>query len=139
MKVFILEDSINRQRLFYEALNGHDVFLRDNAFDAIRLYNDCEPFDLMLLDHDLETDFMDATHDNTGSNFCRLLGKRDKMCQVIIHSYNPSGALVMEQTLRDNGWTDVQRVPFGLTILDALRNINELPGNSNSDQDSPAS
>ena len=123
MRVFILEDDWTRMALFNEALAGSVVAHAESVKDALEILAkakaDGEDFDLFLLDHDLGGKQMVNTQDeNTGSAFVRseLAQKMMTGKPVIVHSYNPDGAAYMLSKI-----PHAERVPFGLTLLDALK------------------
>lgn len=113
--------------MFDEILLGAAVvYTAGNVDDAKKLYAAGAPFDLILLDHDLEDKHYEdphATDDNTGTAFVQwLISNESPECPVIIHSYNPVGAQRMAYTLHDAGWT-VQQQPFGMDLLNALKHM----------------
>lgn len=117
MKVFILEDSINRQICFQEALTKHNVIIAPNVPRAQHHWAAGGPYDLLLLDHDVG----ESVFDPTGYDFCRWLVKISaKPIETVIHSYNPDGAKRMKQTLSENGWDNITVLPFGMTLLKRL-------------------
>lgn len=123
-RVFILEDDSMRVTKFIEAGIGLDLTIAKDKPTALRKFT--PPYDYLFLDHDLgERVFVSSDDDNTGAAFCRWLGKAPDRVQptVIVHSYNPDGAKEMIRLLRDNGWENVLRIPFGLTVLGILRSI----------------
>lgn len=122
MKIFILEDDYTRRAMFNEVLAGHEVFIAEEIDQAKIVYEANKPFDLLLLDHDLDERFMHEGEANTGYSFVKWLvkTKQDHVKEVVIHSYNPEGAKRMEQALKDDGWMHVGRVPFGMTLLRSL-------------------
>jgi len=72
------------------------------AVQAVR--HSRRPFDLFLLDHDLEgRAFEPVQKDNTGSGFARWLaenrGALKPSARVVVHSLNASGAHAMLETL----------------------------------------
>jgi CheY-like chemotaxis protein len=120
MKVFILEDDYTRTIMFREVFKEHVVFSTEDVYEAVTLFEMNQPFDIILLDHDLEPRFQSELEFQTGTTFAMFLATQQPHCQVIIHSYNPDGAARMEMLLRDAGW-NVVRQPFGLALLDNLR------------------
>ena len=133
MRVFILEDSNSRIILFREILAADpssDVFVTDDVVEATVKFS--PPYDLILLDHDLShehenevfTGQVPTDHTGSGTEFAGWLAETQdpKHCPVIIHSYNPAGADRMSQLLQEAGWT-VYKQPFGLTLLDKLRQL----------------
>jgi CheY-like chemotaxis protein len=125
MKVFILEDDEQRIKLFEEALAGHEVTIARSCGGPMGAYRKFQPpYDLILLDHDLDQRQMVSSDDEeTGFQFVKFMGKAPEVNQpeVIIHSYNPDGAKAMHRLLDDNGWHLVLRMPFGPKLLNTLR------------------
>jgi CheY-like chemotaxis protein len=121
MKVFILEDSHSRMVLFQEILGWKNITHAQTVEEGVRLFEKFRPFDLILLDHDLE----DAHYGDqqrivgTGSEFATWLNDFNPECPIIVHSYNPDGARRMDDTLSRAGW-DVVRQPFGMDLLRTL-------------------
>lgn len=124
MKVFILEDSQSRIRLFKEIFGVYNITLTDKVDRAKELYEAYAPFDLILLDHDLADDHYtdQQREEGTGTEFATWLQWQPKRTPVIIHSYNPDGAARMETVLREAGWP-VTRIPFGLHLIDILKKL----------------
>lgn len=117
-KVFILEDSLNRVRLFEEVLKGQDYWIRDKVKEAKEVFEKHGPWDLILLDHDLN-DFHYANQDaveETGTEFAKWLSTLPPKGSVVIHSFNMGGAERMHKLLTDSGWHTV-RMPFGMQLL----------------------
>ena len=133
MRVFILEDSINRNALFREifAPAEHvDLTIAECAEDAIRLWK--PPYDLIMLDHDLEDAHYRAFEKGedtypggqTGYDFVKWMITDTESPQgvVIIHSFNPVGAEKMEGVLKKAGWY-IRRLPFGMELLTQLQTM----------------
>lgn len=126
MKIFILEDDLIRIGLFREALNGqHDLTVCKSIGGpdgAKAKWN--PPYDVTMLDHDLGNhQMMDSDAEETGYQFVKFMGQAPSPYDatvVIVHSWNPEGARRMVDLLIDNDW-NVERIPFGSTILAACR------------------
>lgn len=125
MKIFILEDDLTRIGLFAEALGELFHTSTDVATDMTEvpdLYK--PPYDLLLLDHDLDYRQMVGSGDpNTGYSFVKHYMEcpiPDPQPEIVIHSYNPSGAQNMENLLRARGYTKIAQIPFGLNLLKRL-------------------
>jgi hypothetical protein len=113
-KIFILEDDHNRIDWFNYYLSDFDLIICETYQDAIEKYHG--DFDLLMLDHDLGGEiFVDSfEREDTGAGFCRwLVSHYPKDVPVIIHSHNIIGAEIMEETLRDECFTNVLKIPFG--------------------------
>jgi CheY-like chemotaxis protein len=119
MKRFLfLDDQPERHKRFNEICAPLNVRVRGawSAEDAIRALSSCEVFDCVWLDHDLG-DYGNYLYEpSTGlvvAQFIALHLPIEKLPRnVIIHSWNPSGARAMERTLRENGYLNVKRVEF---------------------------
>lgn len=113
MKNFLfLDDTDARHERFAEICKdlGVRVWHVRTASQAIRAIEG-NRFDCVFLDHDLEdtcTDTGQVVADFIALHV--LFDNRPK--QVIIHSWNPEGAITMENVLKDNGFLNVKRIPF---------------------------
>ena len=111
MKVFILEDNAERMKFFwwYFGNKKFEIYHADNVNDAKTLFEINKPFDLFLLDHDLDNQiFVEPFNENTGTQFAKFLAeKKIDDTPIIIHSYNPGGAENMNLILKT-----AMRIPF---------------------------
>lgn len=84
MKIFILED--DRERILYlrELFMDHEVTWAESVTDIDKFAG---PYDLILLDHDLGGRQMED-HEDSGTEFCKLIKGRIEGALVIIHSFN---------------------------------------------------
>lgn len=99
-KIFVLEDSQARIDLFKKKFKKDDVYYFDNVKEAIEGFDLLGPFDIILLDHDLDgLIFVNSNDDNTGYQFAKFLSKKEVKSQIIIHSMNPVGARNMKDLL----------------------------------------
>lgn len=99
-KILILEDSQARINTFKEKFKKDDVYYFDNVAEAIEAFELLGPFDILLLDHDLDgLIFVPSDNKNTGYQFARFLAQKDVKSQIIIHSMNPIGAKNMKALL----------------------------------------
>lgn len=125
MRTFILEDDSRRMDGFNQVL-GYDLTVAKDVRRAKKLFRRGEPFDLILLDHDLgESDYKDPSREsNNGTEFAKwLASSRTPQGEVIIHSYNPDGAMRMYHTLSPAHWK-VTCLPFGPALLKYLGNLH---------------
>jgi CheY-like chemotaxis protein len=113
MKKFLfLDDTKDRHDHFDSVCAGLGVEVWHvwNAIQAIRMLEG-RKFDCVFLDHDLED-----TGRDTGFVVAEFIALHclfdSRPTQVVIHSWNCDGAKAMETILRDNGFTNVSRVPF---------------------------
>src|SRR5262245_21958738 len=129
MKIFILEDDPARQNLFMQALSGHHYIICSSVKDAKASY--AGPYDLVCLDHDLMdvhysvgeryNELTAEQSEQTGTEFAAWLAETQPETKVVIHSWNPSGALRMARLLTDAGWSLVIRFPFGTHLLSIIQ------------------
>lgn len=128
MLVLIVEDDENRMAVF-----RGNLFVRDaitwapTAADGIRLLK-LHKYDLVMLDHDLaDAHYMNieltaesaAAYEleDTGQDVARFIATMDDPPPfVFVHSWNPTGALAMESTLKGAGISTF-RSPFGSADL----------------------
>jgi hypothetical protein len=105
MKVFILEDDLNRMETFNKVLKDHRICHAETVEDAKVLFEKEQPFDLILLDHDLGGEmFVNSDLPNTGFQFTKFLAERKasvSKSQIIFHTMNRPGAEKMYYYLRD--------------------------------------
>lgn len=131
MKIFCLEDEIgvsprNAIKTVLEAA-GHVLVIATNAEMGKALYPSQQPYDMLLLDHDMEGHYEDSAHPNTGMNFCKWLvehpqaGEGDDP-EVWIHSHNPDGSKNMASLLHAHGFK-VYRHSFDASYVEALKNL----------------
>lgn len=116
LRLLVVEDSAERMELFRARIpEGFRATYVQSAgralkvleLDAGRVYAG------ILLDHDLDQAVADASELQLSGRQVvdRLVRTVDRNVPVLIHSVNPLGARMMEQTLVEHGF-DVTRVPF---------------------------
>ena len=123
MKIFILEDSLNRIETFRRKLAGHDLVIAENAKDAIAVLGNDQVFDIMFLDHDLGGkppeyygQDCDIDNPNTGSEVVRwMLANQQSYYPVIIHSLNTVAAHDMKRKLEDIAM-ECYYIPFSALV-----------------------
>ena len=130
MKIFILEDEIDRypREQLKTVLKKHTLTIAKSCDEAIKKFPTDGPYDLMLLDHDMEGDYeYRPEYPNTGYQFCKWLVKyvehayEDvKFPQVILHSHNPTGRQRMRRLLEDHGFS-VDECRFGTDYVKQLK------------------
>ena len=104
MKIFILEDSVERIAFFYRLSDiGHNVTICNNVKDGIKILQNIK-FDYLLLDHDLGgLAYVDSRDDNTGYALCQCIyNTMNCLSNIIIHSWNEVGANNMKYILETN-------------------------------------
>lgn len=114
MKIFILEDDLNRINIFRTKLLNHELYIADNVEEGKKLIEEFNP-EVLLLDHDLGGQiFVSSDNPNTGYQFARWLREQGKkFTQIIIHSCNPVGANNIYHEIK-NSAESVEMVPFPL-------------------------
>ena len=114
MKIFILEDSVERINIFKKYLIIHELIIVSEALEAIKLLEkNCE-YDYIFLDHDLGGKiFVDSEEENTGMTVAKFLRGKDTKGNIIIHSFNTIGAKNMLAYL-----PDAHYIPFSVHFLE---------------------
>lgn len=122
MKIFILEDDWTRMAAFREAFVGHEIVHAKTVQEGIKLWEQ-KPFDVVLLDHDLEMLGTVEAYFNAenGADFvhflCDPIGFEDmREALFVVHSWNPDGAIHMETMLK-NRYKHVRGDPFGPRMI----------------------
>ncbi len=130
MKIFVLEDDLNRIEWFQKKFGAtHSLFMAKSVEEGQKVALENGPFDTMFLDHDLapqhyldfdpsvqEGDFI-AENIPDGHDFVQWLINNKKVIhrytQIIIHSANPIGSKRMCDTINGSS-LDVfpERIPF---------------------------
>lgn len=128
-KVLILEDSDERIQKFEFWLPAYlqervQLYVATTVRKAQDLFREHKPFDLILLDHDLDGRvFVESSEFNTGARFARWLGDPTRTAdiapsQIIIHSMNSVGAENIRLELQ-RAQIPSQKVPYPI-LLDLL-------------------
>jgi len=95
MRIFVLEDNLERNKKFRRELIGHEIIITEDVESAKNYIN--IKFDLLFLDHDLGGQEMVISADDTGYGVAKLLNKSiNKDTPAIIHSCNHAGATAMQ-------------------------------------------
>jgi CheY-like chemotaxis protein len=116
-RVLFLDDSRERHDFvdaLFRQVGGEGCSVRHcyRAADAVNALASEGPFDCVFLDHDLEQADPDETGMAVAAYIADHLPRDRAPGEVVVHSWNPTGALRMEQALREAG-VPVRRVPFG--------------------------
>lgn len=119
MRIFILEDNIERIEWFKRIYKNHELYITCKLEWA---KEDCKKyeFDVLFLDHDISQLNLEAIETgNTGYDFVKWLveNKLQRRAIVYIHSMNPTGANAMQNLLKDNRY-EVLWIPFHLLKLE---------------------
>ena len=101
MKILILEDSIERIRIFKKYFDKkHKLFIFDQVEDAKNAIDHSGPFERIYLDHDLDQrGFVDSDEDNTGYQLAKYIVEKNVDADIILHTLNPFGAERMQAVL----------------------------------------
>lgn len=122
-KIFILEDDPLRIRQFRQAAIGSDCTVATSYDEAVAKF--APPYDLICLDHDLGDRIMvSSTDPNTGYHFVEwfLQQRFANQMPIIVHSFNPSGARYMTETLNRRGYL-AHQVLFGPKVLHIVSTV----------------
>ena len=102
MKILILDDDESRHRIFNENLNYPGNFV-ENVYTAKECIDKLkeETWDICFLDHDLGGKVYVNSGEGTGWEVAKWLSENldKKPDTVIIHSYNPGGASLMQNLI----------------------------------------
>lgn len=129
MNILFLDDDHHRCDAFRQRSIGHQVTFVTTADEAIAaLQGASSPFDLIMLDHDLEGITSQGTldrPDNDGRKVCHFMGHNvhNGSCRdtttIVIHSLNPAGAGQMFNILGKCDYTEVYVIPMAWLKFDA--------------------
>lgn len=116
MKVFILEDDINRIEKFRQKLRQHSVTYCDDVPTAKALLKK-DKYEIIFFDHDLGGEQMvPSEHPNTGYQLAKWLREQDMHFeQIIIHTCNPGGGDRILDEVK-NLSQNITRMPFPYLI-----------------------
>lgn len=105
MRALVLEDSQERIEEFFQRFieKEWDADIVETAAKCIDKLKTVE-YDIVFLDHDLGGEvYVNVSEKNTGSEVARFWNDDEninKEALVVIHSYNPTGAEYMQQTIK---------------------------------------
>ena len=126
MKIYCLDDELisggyeHRDQL-PKVLAGHDLTLALTLEEAKEKFK--PPYDLMLLDHDLNGQFNPVGSPNTGLTFIQWMVNIKQpapLPQVILHSVSARGRAAMAQTLEEYGYHYLE-YPFSSKYIEFLK------------------
>ena len=101
MKILILEDSEVRVNKFKKKFSEHELFITDNANQAIEYLKEYK-FGLICLDHDLGDKQMEWDEDNNGMMVVKYLNEYGTNgAKVVVHSLNTPRAQIMVSIIPD--------------------------------------
>lgn len=124
MRILILDDDDMRHNYFRRELANHEVVHAHTYDEACDALSSQDRFDTVFLDHDLnfeqyrsvqkcddgyevELDGKDAAHYLVGR-----VPQEKRPGQIVVHSWNETGAREMVAILKDGGFTNVVRWVF---------------------------
>jgi len=101
MKIFVLEDNIERQKWFSDRYFLYDLFMTEFPDNAIKILEK-EKFDIIFIDHDLGLE-------KTGYDVAKTISQSiNKDTLVVVHSCNTVGSDNICSVLKN-----VKKIPFG--------------------------
>ena len=116
--VLVVEDNPERIAYFREKLKGYDLTVATTPAEGVKAV-ESRRFDVVFLDHDAVPVFVkpdDPNHDTmTFFPVAKALAAQKYNGNVIIHSFNPVGAIRMQILLGRTAF--VKRIPFGQFTL----------------------
>ena len=115
MNILFLDDDNNRTRLARQWFMKHNLLTAETAEEAKEILISNPRFDLAMLDHDLGGKVYCPSDENSGYDvalFISLMNREFMPKQVIVHSFNPTGARKMVSVLSDAD-IPVEHIPFG--------------------------
>ncbi len=93
MKILILEDDLERVKQFRVWCYKHKLYVVHNVEAAKQAVEEFGPFDLYLIDHDLDNRvYVNSEEENTGYQFAKYLAEKKIQANFITHSLNVPGA-----------------------------------------------
>ena len=105
MRIFILEDDLNRIKWFKKTLNSRiNLDITDDV--DIGMNNLMEnQYDIIFLDHDLGgRQMVSSAERDTGYTVAKMIHTtKNKGLTVVVHSWNPEGAKNMIRVMEENG------------------------------------
>ena len=114
MKVLFLDDDRTRLDKARRSFIGCVFHEAETAEEAIRLLKENSPYDLVSLDHDLGGQIYVQSDEVSGYEVAIFIPTMDEdklPKRIIIHSFNPVGAVNMQRVLEDGGIRSL-RIPF---------------------------
>lgn len=116
MKIFVLEDNLDRIQKFRQKLHKHSVTYCDYVEDAKKLLEK-EKYDVIFFDHDLDNRIMvDSDDPNTGYQLAKWIrAKGMKFDQIVIHTCNPIGGDNIQKEIEGCS-ENILRMPFPILI-----------------------
>ena len=111
MKLFFLDDDLNRKQQFKRRFPDAEIVFAETASEAILKLSEDLTYDAIFLDHDLGGRiFVASEEENTGYQVAKFLSDKVVEGRIIIHSWNAVGAKRMLELL-----PGAVHVPFSIT------------------------
>jgi CheY-like chemotaxis protein len=99
-KIFCLDDSFERHKLFREKFSNDNIIFAISAKEAIDILSEDMEWDIICLDHDLGEEIEEGSNlINNGYEVAKFLATKNPKCLVIIHTGNFWGAVRMMSAL----------------------------------------
>lgn len=126
MRVLYLDDDDHRHFIAGIQFQGHEVTHVRNVEEAIKALDNDPTYDLVQLDHDLaDKDYHEIkagvygelTGVDVAVHIARNMDRAKLPTRVVVHSWNPPGAKMMCEILRDAGISVVYQ-PFNPDLAD---------------------
>ena len=108
MKIFILEDSENRIKMFKKHFKDHELDITKDISTAKHLLS-TEVYDLICLDHDIDND--EYGSNDTGYDIAVFIKEKNIKTTVVLHTCNSIGASRMGMVLPESHF-----LPFPLVL-----------------------
>lgn len=101
MRILFIDDDFNRHKLFQQKLIGSVLTGTETPKECIKILEESDPFDIVMLDHDLFGQAYVPSGPDTGFEVAEWLSAHpEKMPRlVILHTYNEKGAARMLEVL----------------------------------------
>ena len=107
MKIFILEDNIERVKSFRKMFHPEQLVFTDKVEYAKDILKK-DTFDVLFLDHDLGGEiFVESNREDTGYELVKYIVENElqKKARICIHSHNPFGSEYMLKALEKANYT----------------------------------
>lgn len=126
LRIFVLDDEVYREprNAILELLRKHHVTVATNVIQAKNNFKRDQPYDLLLLDHDMRGYPEESHVPHSGYQFCRWLcdNYERPTCDVFLHSQNFNGRAAQRALFNAHGWRVHEHV-FGPIYLEFLESF----------------
>lgn len=108
MKIFILEDNLDRIKAFKQNLIGHELFIASDVEIAKTMLK-FNQFEFIFLDHDLGGEvYVNSEFPNTGYQLAKWIKDNNiTYKRLYVHSCNPVGAMNIKSLI-----PEAELIPF---------------------------